>query len=71
MADDLTLAQRHAAETGADISRIAKRTCAAVCTGYAYDAISDDFSRFRTQLDALKDVPGGRAAILQVARGLL
>jgi hypothetical protein len=48
------------------------RYCAdAICTGYAYDAINDDFDAFLKAIEPLKSTRGGRAAIVHFARGLV
>lgn len=71
MLDDLVAALQQHAEVGDDVRHSAERCCRAICTGYAYQAIAEDFPTFQTGVGSLKALPGGRAAILYLARGFL
>jgi hypothetical protein len=72
MFEDLVTALRCAEEDcGSDIDARLSRCANAVCVGYAYYAIADDFPRFLALVDSLRSLPRGRAAMLQMARGLV
>ena len=72
MFEDLGTALRYVEEAGGgSIDARLSRCANAVCVGYAYYAIADDFPGFLELVDSLRTLPHGRAAMLQMARGLV